>query len=327
MPTDPALPALKSSPSHAIEASAAPPLVQGREKSRVLIKNKGRVLDLFSGTGSVSNRMNFLGYSVVTVDLDRRVDPVICEDFMQWDYTKFLPGHFKIICASVPCAEYSLAKTTAPRDLERADALVKRVLKLVQYFSPKVWWIENPRTGLLKTRPFMKNLPFVDIDYCQFSDWGYQKPTRFWGSPNLGLLAHVRCPGRTCLNVVVDDTGVHHREKLGGNHMKFNTTQKGRIPPKVIDYLLREGEYAPSKGKKGVKSYRFRGYKMDPSVREKMMGELGVPRSLVKVDLFASQSDAQKDLFMTESDSAWFYDWGNFVKRDKFCGQTLPLTT
>ena len=35
VPTDPARPALKSSPSHAIEASAAPPLVQGREKSRV----------------------------------------------------------------------------------------------------------------------------------------------------------------------------------------------------------------------------------------------------------------------------------------------------
>ena len=93
----------------------------------------------------------------------------------------------------------------------------------------------------------------MDNDYCQFSDWGYQKPTRFCGSPNLGLLAHVKCPGRACLNVEVDDNGVHHKERLGGNHMKFNATEKGRIPPKVIDYLLREGEYAPSKGKKGVK--------------------------------------------------------------------------
>ena len=142
--------ALDASPSRAIQDAAAPPLVGGRDRSRVVIKNKGRVLDLFSGTGSVTSRMEVLGYSVVSLDLDHRVGPAICEDFMQWDYTKFLPGHFKIICASVPCAEYSLAKTTAPRDLERADALVKRVLKLVQYFSPKIWWIENPRTGLLK---------------------------------------------------------------------------------------------------------------------------------------------------------------------------------
>ena len=75
--------------------------------------------------------------------------------------------------------------------------------------------------------------------------------------------------------------------------MKFNTTENGRSPRKVIDYLLREGEYAPYNGKKGVKSYRFRGYKMDPSVREKMMAELGIPRNHVKVDLFANQSDAQ----------------------------------
>ena len=97
------------------------------------------------------------------------------------------------------------------------------------------------------------------------------------------------------------DTGVHHKEKLGSNAIKFNTTLKGRIPLKVVDYLLREGEYAPSKVKNGVKSYRFRGYKMDPTVREKIIGELGVPRDRVKVDLFASQNDAQEDLYMTES--------------------------
>ena len=34
----------------------------------------------------------------------------------------------------------------------------------------------------------------------------------------------------------------------------------------------------------------------------------------MKVDLFASQSDAQEDLFMTESNSAWFYDWSKFCE-------------
>ena len=32
------------------------------------------------------------------------------------------------------------------------------------------------------------------------------------------------------------------------------------------------------------------------------------------MDLFASQSDAQEDLFMTESNSAWFYDWSKFCE-------------
>ena len=96
----------------------------------------------------------------------------------------------------MPCAEYSLAKTTAPRNFDKADALVRKVLEIVEYFAPKMWWLKNPRHGHLKTREVVNGLPFVDIDYCQFSDWGYQKPTRFWGSANLGELAHVKCPGK-----------------------------------------------------------------------------------------------------------------------------------
>ncbi len=36
----------------------------------------------------------------------------------------------------------------------------------------------HPKTGLLKGRPFMKEYAYVDVDYCQFRSWGYQKPTR-----------------------------------------------------------------------------------------------------------------------------------------------------
>ena len=307
---------LPSSPSLPIHYPTVSPFSNSSPQDKIpkSPKCKGRALDLFSGTGSVAQRLQGLGYQVVTLDLDYRTKPKISQDLLQWDYTIYPPGHFRIISASVPCAEYSLAKTTAPRNFARADALVSKVLEIVEYFSPKSWWIENPRTGHLKTRPMVKSLPFVDIDYCQFSDWGYQKPTRFWGSPNLGLLAHVRCPGKKCLNMVVDENGMHHRERLGGNAIKFNTAMKGRVPSKVVDYLLQEGEYAPSGKKKGVKSYRFKGYKVDPKIREKLISVLGVEREKVLVDLFASPSDAQERFFMTEANSAWFYDWGNFCQ-------------
>ena len=26
----------------------------------------------------------------------------------------------------------------------------------------------------------MKDIPFYDVDYCMYSDWGYKKRTRFW---------------------------------------------------------------------------------------------------------------------------------------------------
>ena len=136
-------------------------------------------------------------------------------DIFDWHYTCFNPGHFKIIAASVPCAEYSIAKTTAPRDLMKADGVVSKVLEIVQYFQPKIWWIENPRTGQLKIREIMRGLPFVDLDYCQFSDWGYQKPTRFWGSQNLAKLLHKNCPGKTFWNVVQDAQGLDTGKSWG----------------------------------------------------------------------------------------------------------------
>ena len=131
-----------------------------------------------------------------------------------------------------------MAKTT-PRDLTKADALVCKVLEIVGYFHPKVWWVENPQTGLLKDRPMMKNIPFVDIDYCQFSDWGYKKPTRFWGSSSIGRLPPVRCPGKECPNTIVEGHSVKHKEKLGGYGVKFGTVAKGRIPSKVVDFFAR----------------------------------------------------------------------------------------
>ena len=97
---------------------------------------------------------------------------------MEWQWwNDFKRGRFEVIAASVPCTEYSRAKTTGIRDLEWADRLVKKVLEIIQYFNPKYWWIENPREGLLKDREVLQGKNFVDIDYCQFCDWGYKTPT------------------------------------------------------------------------------------------------------------------------------------------------------
>jgi hypothetical protein len=80
----------------------------------------------------------------------------------------------------VPCNEYSQAKTVGKRNLELADQLVVRTLKIIDFFKLEIWWIENPRSGPLKDRFFMKGIPSLDVDYWQFSESGYQKPTRIW---------------------------------------------------------------------------------------------------------------------------------------------------
>ena len=200
--------------------------------------------DLFSGTGSVSNELARLCFKVISLDNDARCQPTILCDIMAWDYrAAFKPGHFDVIFASPPCVEYSQAKTTAPRDLDKANALVQKTLEIIQYFQPRLWFLENPRHGLLKAQSFMDGLPFVDVDYCRFVDWGYQKPTRIWGSHHVRNLAPRLCNPSTCPLVVDRPDGTHgHWGHLGANHMKVTPREKGRIPAGLVRYLLGEPE-------------------------------------------------------------------------------------
>jgi len=116
---------------------------------------------------------------------------------LKWNYRKeFSPKQFSLVCASPPCEEYSSAKTVGVRNLERADAIVQKPLEIIRYLDPPAWWIENPRLGMLKNQPFMQDIPYVDLDYCQFSEWGYQKPTRFWCSKQSSTLPNCICDSK-----------------------------------------------------------------------------------------------------------------------------------
>ena len=147
---------------------------------------EARMLDLFSGTGSVGRVFQSEGYAVTSLDCDPKVQADIQVDILEWDYkSAFQPGDFAVIFCCPPCTEYSTALTSRPRCLEEADRLVKRALEIVRYLKPQWWFMENPRRGYLAKQPFMHGIPYVDVDYCQFTDWGYQKPTRIWGGPHV----------------------------------------------------------------------------------------------------------------------------------------------
>jgi hypothetical protein len=71
------------------------------------------------------------------------------------------------------------------KNMDEADKLVLKSLEIISYFRPKLWFLENPMTGRLRDRPIMDGLPFYDVSYCKYSDWGYQKHTRIWtNKPN-----------------------------------------------------------------------------------------------------------------------------------------------
>ena len=136
-----------------------------------------RVLELFSGTGSVGKVCRAKGYTVVSLDINGKAD-INC-DIMDWQYEWYDKNSFDIIWASPDCTQYSKAKTRGVRDIEGANRLVLRTLNIINHFDPQYWFIENPQTGLLKSQPFMTDLPFVDADYCMYGK-SYRKRTRFW---------------------------------------------------------------------------------------------------------------------------------------------------
>ena len=137
-----------------------------------------KLLELFSGTGSVGRVAKKFGWDVVSLDL-KNAD-INC-DIMEWDYKQIPSGEFDFIWASPPCTEYSRAKTTGIRKIDEANKIVLKTLEVIDYFKPKIWFIENPQTGLLKKQDFMEGLHYVDVDYCKYG-MPYRKRTRLWNS-------------------------------------------------------------------------------------------------------------------------------------------------
>ena len=151
------------------------------------------VLELFSGTGSVGKCCDKLGIDVVSVDNEFKSTHQ--EDILNFNYKQYPKDYFDIVWASPPCTEYSIlqncwigrvrkgvmyTKEIKEKNMQEADKLVLKSLEIIKYFNPAFWYIENPATSELKSRPFMKDLPFYNVDYCMYSDWGYRKRTRIW---------------------------------------------------------------------------------------------------------------------------------------------------
>jgi len=195
-----------------------------------------RLLELFSGTKSIGRAFEALGWQVTSLDSDPQSQPSLCCDVLQWDCQTFEPGHFDLVWASPVCTEFSRAMTRRPRRLEEGDRLVLRTVEIIGYLRPRWWAIENPRSGLLKSRSYMKDLPFDDVTYCQYG-YRYRKATRIWNNLPWRPSRPVCCKASRC---AAFNNGRHAEtaQRQGGKErIGQNRDQLYSIPPRLCEEI------------------------------------------------------------------------------------------
>ena len=220
---------------------------------RKSLRTKMHLLELFAGTGSVGKIFEAAGWDVTSVDLQEETAgyrPTICADIKTIELDRWPAGTFDVVWASIPCGEYSMAKTVGTRMLEDSDELALHTLALIRALKPRFWFIENPASSLLKDRNFMKAFLAENaadstvVSYCKYVDWGYRKNTRIFSNA-LHLWKGQRC-ANDCSSMVRSMCGGwrhKHTAQRGGSKnwpmdRCFSQTELYRIPPALVSELL-----------------------------------------------------------------------------------------
>lgn len=92
--------------------------------------------------------------------------------------------------------------------------------------------MENPQTGLLKDQDVVFGIPYYDVDYCMYSDFGYKKRTRIWTTKDD---FNPKLCNKKCGNM----EGLKHKKSCGNSSYKTtNLYERYRVPELLIKDLF-----------------------------------------------------------------------------------------
>jgi hypothetical protein len=212
------------------------------------------LVELFSGTGSVGDAAAQLyGDSLLrySTDINPKYNPTTAVSLLEWDYKPALDAFLAtrtladcvVVWMSPPCTQYSIARSKAktPRDLEGADALVRRALEIKDYVRPDAWFLENPHgdaRSALRLRPLMQPLePYRHMCcYCHYGKQ-FRKRTDIWTDAPVAL--HICSKATPCPHVAA---GRHPMTAQSGPSATARGSGSAEaaypIPQQLVEYLL-----------------------------------------------------------------------------------------
>jgi hypothetical protein len=157
-----------------------------------------RLLELFSGTGTLSAIARKRGWETLTIDNDPKCEPDICDNVSRLLFPHIETFAPDVIWASPPCEAFSVAsigthwgggwREYQPKTekAKQALALITGLRNMIEDLDPPLWYIENPRGVMRKVEKYGTIVnPNTDIvlrhsvTYCQYGE-ERMKPTDIW---------------------------------------------------------------------------------------------------------------------------------------------------
>ena len=207
-----------------------------------------KVLELFKGSGSITNYYSDSDVEVISLDILEKYNPTICSDIMTFNYKQFDIGYFDIIWASPECKIFSQLQCTnigrkwkdkehLQTEREKNKIFINKTIEIIDYLKPTYYFIENPLHS--KIWDFIENKNYIEncviVDYCYFG-YNYKKPTKILTNKNL---ENKRCSCKKH-TMRLGINGKNLQNGLTDDMIPDNTTlnQRYSIPQKLLEYLL-----------------------------------------------------------------------------------------
>lgn len=205
-----------------------------------------KLLELFSGTQSMSKVFRDNGWETYTIDFN----PIFTDTDWQMDISKITAqdilerfGKPDVIWGSPDCTSYSIAGITHHRRKDAdgnltpisdyakfCDYTNQHVIDLIKELDPKYFFLENPRGGFRKM-DFIKGIPMYTVTYCQYGDTRMKPTDIFTNHPNPqfkpacknGMPCHVAAP----------------RGSATGTQGIRGSVDRSRIPQQLCEHIFK----------------------------------------------------------------------------------------